>query len=136
LSWWFGIPLMLIVVLAVRGWLDMQIGPVSPDAERIVTPYVAASWVCVVLPCVVTIAFFLVTPKSLPPPNEREAAAHRSIQFVYPQAIAVLCGLASFWGVRRWRPIGVIIRSTLGIFLAGFTAYIFAMAAVGMNLWH
>lgn len=136
LSWWIGLPLALLVAGLCRVWLGLQIAPTDDTGRKSAGPYITAAWICLLSPLIVTAVFFLVAPKSLPPPSDREVAASRAVQFVYPQAIAVLFGLASFWGVRRWKPVGVMIRSGIGIGIACWTAYIFALAAVGMNLWH
>jgi hypothetical protein len=135
-SWWLGLPFVWVGASSIRVWLGLQM-PVMDVPRRIsAAPFVAASWICLLSPLIVTVIFFLVAPQSLPPPAEREAAATRAFKFVYPQAIAVLFGLASFWGLRRWRPVGVLVRSGIGIGIACCTAYIFAKVAVGLNLWH
>jgi hypothetical protein len=135
LNWWFGLPLVLVAAGLIRTWVGLQLAPTDAPRRISAAPFVAASWICLLSPLIVTVLFFLVAPKSLPPPSEREAAAARAIQFVYPQAIAILFGLASFWGVRCWRPVGVLVRSGIGIGIACWSAYMFAMVAVGMKLW-
>jgi hypothetical protein len=134
MDWLLGIPLVGIAAVVVCAWFSLQVKP--PPQRRTTTFFVAASWICLVLPFLVMGVFILATPKDLPPPDAREAASIRAFQFVYPQALAVFFGLISLWGVRGWRPLGVIVRSGIGIGLACFFAYSFAEVAVGMNLWH
>ena len=53
----------------------------------------------------------------------------------YVQGFIILAGIVSLFGLKHWRPHGIVVRSVTGIIMACVVAYVLCMIDFSNNFW-
>lgn len=92
------------------------------------------SWACLASSIAVALVCWMVLPKERIADSKLSVElAHRVYRLIYVEGVVAALGLFSLFGLKAWRPIGIIIRSVIGIAAASFGAYVFVHWAFALS---
>src|SRR5690349_10419423 len=92
-----------------------------------------ASWLCLAAAILLPLVCWVVLPKErIADSTLSKALAHRVSHLIHLEGAVIALGLFSFFGIRKWKPVGIIIRSLIGIVMACIGAYLFVAWAFAL----
>ena len=92
------------------------------------------SWVCLASSIAVPIVCWMVLPKERIADGKLSIElAHRVYRLIYVEGLVASLGLFSLVGLKKWKPVGIIVRSVIGVTAAGFGAYVFVHWAFALS---
>jgi hypothetical protein len=104
--------------------------------RRSVWLFEGASWICLVAAIMLPGVCWLVLPKERIADSVLSIAlAHRVSRLFHLEGAVIAIGVFSLFGVRKWKPIGIIVRSLLGIGAACVGGYLLAAWAFALSFW-
>ena len=134
LRWWIGFSIALASATLAGTWLGLQIFPYARPHHRCVRPFDVASWICLSIPVGFFVLYFIANPTGAQPPvSAKDAESAKMAPMIYFQLFNVFLGFVSLWGVRRWRPVGILVRSIVGILLAFAFIYLMMVSIFAAN---
>lgn len=140
-SWWIGGLFTLFFASVTALWLGMQFedqeqsAPLKKTAAGIWI-FVGASWISLTVVVMIPLVCLLLIPSyRITDVRESKALAERVSHLFYLEGAAAIFNLFSLAGVRRWRPIGIIVRFVLAATGIGFGVYMIALLSFSLSFW-
>jgi hypothetical protein len=106
------------------------------DRRRALWFFEGMSWVCVASSIAVPVVCLLLVPRErIADRNLSIALAHSVYRLVHVEAIIASLALLSLFGLKKWKPVGIIVRSVIAIAVACFGSYVFVHWAFALSFW-